>query len=209
MFQPPFWGPAYLYARCAEVDVFILSGTDQHTAKSPNLEGKAQRTGQVHTLLPDGWWNLPVKDSLQPVDDTRLAIDQRWIDKAMRRLDYLFWDQTWQPDRDTVRELLQDGIGNTLGNFNSNLFAWGCEKLNIQTTLLRDYEVAERADNPSDTALLLALGVGATEYVTGGPGLTYLDLDAWDEAGVKVTVQDWTPPPGVEGGASVLSWLYG
>lgn len=204
MFQPPFWGAAYLAARAAEVDLVILSGTDQYTAKSPNVDGGWQYTGQTHTMLKDGVWNLPVGASMLPIDSTPLAINDFWIAKSMKRLRHLYSKSMGDLILGEVEDNLGLGRDLHLGDFNSGLFRWSMGALGIKTPLIRDYEVAQRGTDASDTALQLAIAVGATEYVSGGGGMTYLDMDAWAEAGVKVTRQNWTPPPGIEGGASLL-----
>ena len=204
MFQPPFFGPAYLAARANEVDLFILSGTDQFTRNSPNLEGKPQKTGQVHTLISDGWITLQTTESMKPIDETRILIDQHWIDKTLRRLDYNYRTEHWTKIRPQVEELLILGSYYDLGDFNSLLFEWSLKKLACNTQVTRDKLVTERKENKSDTALALAIAAGATEYVTGAPGYAYLDHDKWEDAGIKVTIQSWKPPTGLNPTLSTL-----
>jgi hypothetical protein len=204
MFQPPFFGPAYLAARANEVDLFILSGTDQFTKHSPNLEGKPQKTGQAHTLINDGWITLQTSDSMKPIDETRTLIDQHWIDKTMRRLDYNYKTEHWKKSRHEVEELLVLGSYYDLGDFNALTFEWALKKLGCNTQVTRDKLVTERQDDKSDTALALAIATGATEYITGAPGYAYLDHEKWNDAGIKVTIQNWEPPVGVNPTISTL-----
>ena len=204
MFQPPFFGATYLAARAAEVDLFILSGTDQFTKHSPDMQGKNQKTGQSHTLVADGWITLQTTTSMKPIDETRTLIDQHWIDKTMRRLDYLYRTPEWKQVRAEVEDLLVLGSYYDLGDFNEHLFEWGLRKLGISTRIARDKYIAQRSENKSDTALELAKAVNATEYVTGAPGFAYLDHEKWAEAGIKVTIQNWTPPEGLNPVSSIL-----
>ena len=197
MFQPPFFPAAYLVARAKEVDLFILSGTDQFTKHSPNMEGKNQKTGQVHTLVADGWITLQTTNSLKPIDETRTLIDQHWIDKTMRRLDYLYRTEHWKQIRTEVEDLLVLGSYYDLGDFNALTFEWSLRKLGCNTKVTRDKDITERATNKSDTALELAKTIGATEYLTGAPSYAYLNHATWKEAGITPTIQNWTAPKGV------------
>ena len=206
MFQPPFFGACYLAARADEVDCVILSGTDQLTAKSPNRDGGWQYTGMVHTLLKDGWWNLPTSGSMLSCDETPLAISEKWVEKAVRRLKHQYGKYLSHSDLRELETLLSREDA-TLGDFNTALFAWSLQRISIDTEITRDYLWAERGTDKSDTALQLAVSIGATEYVAGEMGIRYLDLEEWADHGIKITKQDWKPPVGLDPASSVLNWL--
>lgn len=204
MWQPPFFGAAYLGARVRDADLFILSGTDQFTARCKDFHGVMQRTGQAHTTIADGDLTLPVSGSLLPIDKTGVAIDSKWIAKTMRRMDYLYKTEAWRSNRDEVEWLMNLTKDKGLGVFNSTLCIWALRTLGVQTNITFDYLTASRGESASDTILKLAINSGADEYITGETGKTYLNLEAFAEAGVKVSVQNWTPPSNVNGRASML-----
>jgi hypothetical protein len=207
MFQPPFFGAAYLAARAAEVDLVILSGTDQFTSKSPCRDGGWQYTGMAHTMLKDGWWNLPLGASMLSCDETPVAVDSRWISKSMKRLRHLYSKSLDSNDLGEIEAFLSPDRNLFLGDFNSDLFVWGIRRLGITTPVIRDYMLADRGADKSDTALKLAVACGATDYVAGTMGAAYLDSDAWAAAGVEVSVQHWDAPLGVDGASSVINLI--
>jgi hypothetical protein len=204
MFQPPFFPAAYLVARAKEVDLFILSGTDQFTKHSPDMNNKNQKTGQVHTLVADGWITLQTTISMKPIDETRTLIDQHWINKTMRRLDYLYRTDYWQDIRTEVEQMFVWGSYLDLGDFNAMTFEWALKKLGCNTKVTRDKDLAERMATKSDTALELAKAAGATDYLTGAPSHAYLHKGEWAEAGITTTIQNWTAPEGINPTVSSL-----
>lgn len=67
-----------------------------------------------------------------------------------------------------------------------------------------------------DRVLDICRRLSATTYLSGRTGATYLDADAFAEAGVEIAVQEFTPPrtrplaEGAEKGLSAIdAWMYG
>jgi hypothetical protein len=66
------------------------------------------------------------------------------------------------------------------------------EQLNITTPIVDDSEFVLPAGSPTERLVALCAAAGATSYVTGAAGLTYIDQKCFEQAEIELKVIDYS-----------------
>lgn len=186
--QPEYFPWPGLLAKARSADVFVLLDTVQFDRSSLQHRSKVAGANGVH------WLTIPFVHKFPQRIDEVAFVDDRWRVKhwkslvadygrapgwkaAARHLEAFF----------AVRhERMVDAASASL----HLLFA----AFGVTTRLIRASQLAATGEK---SALVLAVcrELGATTYVSGRTGATYLDQDAFAAANISIEVQKYRPAP--------------
>jgi len=186
--QPTYWARAHVWNRILASDVYIWLDSVKFSRSATKWEDRTI----VETS--DG---RPVVLRL-PLRGSRLAL---WSEAGVQ--------PTWRRHMVTIRhcyvkrpywsmvapaiEAVYEHESETIAEVCWRTFQV-CQRL-----LAPDVHVVRSSDldvhsTKGDLVLDLVKEVGGTEYISGGPGLSYLPLERFRQEGVDVIVQDWKAP---------------
>jgi hypothetical protein len=194
------------------VDEFVLLDEVQYTRRD------WRNRNRIKTAAGTRWLSIPVLTRgryEQRIDATRIA------DPGWRRSHWSAIEQAYRsaPHFASVAAALEplyaalDGV-ELLSEVNFALLRRVCDMLGIDTqvTWSTDYDTA---DDRSRRLLDICLATGATEYVSGPLARDYLDIAAFEAAGIAVAWFDYSgypPYPQLHGpfehGVSAIDLLF-
>jgi WbqC-like protein family len=185
--QPEYFPWLGFVAKARRADVLVLLDHVQFDRSS--LQHRAKVAG------PNGlvWLTIPfVHRFPQRIDEVELA-DDRWRTKHWKTLTACYGRAPGWPTAahalegffGTARARLVDA---TIGSVELTLAAFG-----VTTRRLRSSTLGVPGDR-AELVLAICRALGATTYLSGKTGATYLDGAAFAAAGITVEVMAGTPP---------------
>jgi hypothetical protein len=210
--------PAYLpwlgyFERILMSDVFIVL---DHVDIDRNSKTKFANRNRIRTGEGWQWLTVPVVtkgvESLR-LCDLRLEEDARWQHKHLASIQHAY---AKSPCFDNHIGFLRDLYGSPwdkLAPLCDALLDWLLDTLAIRTRVLRSSQM----DIPGQKDELIrnhCLAVGADTYISGPFGRDYLDLPAFEAAGIEVRFHDYKHPeysqayPGFEPYMSAIDLLF-
>lgn len=169
--QPNFFPYEGVLSKIAACDRFVILAHCQY------------ERGNYHNRfrLNDHWFTMPVSQALEPLV-AKQYIDPRanW-ERIRRRL-----PESFQP----AFSRFDDCVTGSLVETNVTIIRWLCTVLGIGTEIVMDYPTALRA---TDRLVDLCRHYGATTYLSGPSGPQYMDMGAFERAGLRVAVQESKP----------------
>jgi hypothetical protein len=174
------------------VDEFVLLDEVQYTRRDWRNRNQIKIDGAKR------WLTIPVEAKgryHQRIDETRIA-DPSWADDHFKTIAHAY---RRAPHFDEVAALLEDLYVRhrdveLLSEVNAGFMRGVCAYLGIQTPMVWSTERDTR-DEASLRLLDLTLAAGADEYVSGPAARAYLDVAAFERAGVRVSWADYDGYP--------------
>lgn len=189
--QPEFMPWLGFFHKASLADVLVLLDDGQFR------KNYFHNRNRIRT--PQGWSWVTVPIEKAPLDTPMTGIriaganNPRWKDKIENgmRMSYArapFFDETI----DGVCGLFES-TSESLTNLNIALLEWMLPRFSLSPKILRASDFALQS-SASQRILDICLRAGATTYVSGISGSDYLDLPAFDRAGIAVEIQDFHHP---------------
>ncbi|MCC9624264.1 WbqC family protein [Thalassospira sp. MA62] len=189
--------PAYLpwlgyFEKIAKSDLFLYLDTVQFQ------KGSFQNRNKIRTKEGWIWQTVPVQTKGKHFDQTLKDLEinnlQSWQSKHWAAISQNYakapyakeWLGRLEPFYHTQYDRLSDLCWDMLLMFN--------DALGIKTPMQKTSEMPDVDGAKSDLVLNLCLAVNADMYFSGSQGRDYLDEFSFEQAGVKVSYQDFQHP---------------
>lgn len=118
----------------------------------------------------------------------------RWGRKMFLTIKYAYQAAPHFAERADALERILEARWERLSDLNHKLIDFTREALGVRTPVVRSSDLKIRGAK-SDMVLAICREVGADTYLSGaGASRTYLDVGAFERAGVRVVFQDFVPP---------------
>lgn len=161
--QPNFcpWQP--FFQKIQEADVFVILNRCQF--EKNNFQNRFNYNNQ--------WNTMSVNKGLQPI--------------YMKK--YVNHEQDWKKiiEKHPKLSIFSDLINESLSHTNTEIIRRACEILKIRTIIISDYESELRS---TDRLVDICKTLRATKYLSGISGKKYLNVNLFEESGIKVVFQD-------------------
>lgn len=195
IFQPTPFSTMNIFARAAEADAVIILNKAQMTYSMYDGHGNKKITGMKHILVggcqDPAWIPIHVKNRMKPLDETELA-ENDWDKKILSSIKYRYLSSNYFENYiDNIDNLIHSS--NILGKMSLNTFKWVHSELRLHSKIYNDFDLSDMAGTKGNWILDICKNIGATEYLTGAPGLNYLNLSRFEENKINIKIQDWTP----------------
>jgi len=196
IYQPLYWPPLHYFNRMLDVDVFVLLDSAQFTrsARYRNTMTIKGRSGISTMAVP-----IVHTGKRERIMDLRIDNGRPWRRKHYGALRHSYGKtEAWkskegeflkqfyygvEPPQERFQELYEPALDWTV----EMIGGWG------RTAKVRSSELDVEGNNdPSGWMLDICKHFGADEYLCGGGAAEYLDEKAFETAGVRVIIQDWT-----------------
>jgi hypothetical protein len=196
----------------AQVDEFVFLDEVQYTRRDWRNRNRIKVDGQLR------WLTIPVEVKgryHQRIDETRIA-DHAWAGEHLATLVHAYRRAPHFDETAALLEPLYRRHAETdlLSEVNTSFVAAICEHLGISTRLSRSTDYRTGAER-SRRLLDLCVAVGADEYLSGPAARDYLDVAAFEAAGVAVRWADYSGYPeyrqlggAFEHGVSIVDLLF-
>jgi WbqC-like protein family. len=190
--------PAYLpwpgyFHRIMSSDLHIVL---DHVAIDCNSKTKFTNRNRIRTPQGFTWLTIPLRggSSRKYIDAIFTAEESNWRRKQLRTLDQFYAKAPFfRAHRRWLEPLLMaqtDSLLQSIQPISEKL----CAELGIATPCLRASSLGVTSAK-SGLILDLCLAVGATTYLSGPFGRTYLDIGAFAARGIRVLFHDYAPQP--------------
>lgn len=212
--QPNFfpWMGYFDKIRLADVFVF-LDNVDYPRSGSGGMGSWSNRV-KVDVQGKPAWFGCPIdkKTSDGAIVDVKIAADPRWKKKSLKTLQMNY---AKAPNFDQALPVLEDLIAyetSSLSEFNIHAVKTLSDILGLRTRFVRQSELGT---SQSSTALLVEIcqSVECDTYLAGGGAGGYQEDDLFENAGVTLRYQDFTPksygrPDRFIPGLSVIDYIF-
>jgi len=182
----PYPGYFSLIAQCDKWVVFDIPQYIRH--------GWVNRNRILHP--GEGWQYIvvPLKKHGRntPICDVRISDNENWSEKILHQLAHYrkrapFFDDTMAFIKDCL-----SGDQDSLASLNVEILKKSCAHIGIELDTLIASELTIETDQiqgPGDWALVISKHLGASEYINPPGGAHLFDTAAFEEAGIKLTIQ--------------------
>lgn len=178
--------PGYLEkVSAAEVFVFL--------EKVQYLRREYQNRNRIKG--PDGaqWLTVPVKGEYGSViNEMTPDNDSGWQNKHVETLRRFYSKAEYYDELDPFVDLI-NGQYSSLSDLTVPTTRYFIDRFGIDTEIRQQEEFDNLPDDPNFRIIEIGKRLGADIYLSGVAGKNYLDIDAFSEAGIKVTFQEYTP----------------
>lgn len=193
-----------------DVDVFILLDDVQYTKNDWRNRNK------IKTKDGPKWLTVPVRHHFgQLIQDAEIDNTSDWAAYHLRLLQLNY-------ERAEFMELIAGEYREIVSRSKAKIadlaretILWVCRHLEISARIVTSSEIVQPATSADRSARLLELIriVGGNAYLSGPAALSYLDIEAFRSAGVKLEIKsyDYEPYPQLwesfDGAVSILDLL--
>jgi hypothetical protein len=194
------------------VDAFVLLDEVQYTRRDWRNRNQIKVGGKRQ------WLTIPVAvkgQYHQRIDETLIA-EPGWAEKHLRTIQHAYRQAPYYDDVIALLEPLyaEHAATQRLSDVNRAFLEAICGTLGVTTPITWSTDHETREDK-SLRLLDLSLALGADEYVSGPAARDYLDVEAFEREGVRVSWMDYSGyreyPQGdgpFEHGVSVIDLLF-
>lgn len=177
-----------LFEKIAQADMFVLFDAVQYERKG------FQNRNFIKTNAGPLMLSVPVRHTENSrICDVLIDGQHGWARKHLRSIEMAYYKApfyNWYIK--DLREILSTNWTH-LAALNWTLIEWILAQLHLKRKIEhaseRDFQGAK-----SDLVLNMCKQLGATEYIFGQHGREYADVKAFEDAGIKVTFQDYAHP---------------
>ncbi len=182
--QPQYlpWSP--YFKKISEADIFII--LDSVDFQKNGLQNR----NQIKTSQGAHWLTVPVKQHLgQKICEARIQNSSNWRKKHWQTIQQNYSKAPFFSMY--VEELrgIYEHDWTMLGELNVSMLDMFLRWMDIHTQLVSSSKLVATGA-ASDLVLNLCLEVGSTHYLSGVGGKNYIDLEAFDKAGIEVVFRD-------------------
>ncbi|MGE0481335.1 MAG: WbqC family protein [Phycisphaerae bacterium] len=165
-----------------QADEFVLLDDVQFTRRD------WRNRNQIKTPRGREWLTIPVEVKgkfTQAIKDVRIA-DGAWKRQHRATITHNYAKAgSFREQLDLLHELYDERAEPFLSDVNRRFLARLCDVLGIRTRITASMDYA-LSDGKTERLLDLCLKLGATEYLSGPAAQDYLDVAAFERAGVRV-----------------------
>jgi hypothetical protein len=211
--QPAYWPWLGCVDRIARCDVAVLL---DHVALEHNTRTQFTNRNKVRTAAGWTWLTVPVRardaHGAVPIERVEIAEDGRWRRKHLATLRQSYGHARGWAEHAEWLESLYAHAWSTLAPLVEATTRRLLDAFEVGTPLVRSSSMQSRSSK-SQLVLDLCLELGADAYLSGPFGRDYLDLAAFERAGVRVEFHDYAHPiyeqfhPGFHSHLSALDLL--
>jgi WbqC-like protein family len=176
-------------AKWAEADLFIFLDTVQYEKNG------FQNRNKIRTKDGARWLTVPVRAKLgTPIVEVETDAAQAWAQRHFRAIELAYARAPGWKVREPELRALYGRAWPRLSPLAVASATWLAEAVGIRTPARLASELAVTADDPTERLVRLCRAVGATTYLAGRDGATYMDLARFAAAGIEVRTQAYTHP---------------
>ncbi|MFH1995734.1 MAG: WbqC family protein [Candidatus Omnitrophota bacterium] len=186
--QPQYFPWIGYFDKIDRSDVFVLLDD------VPFKKNEWQNRNKIRTK--DGWqWiTVPVfHDFGQKIRDVALDNQARWKRKHLSAIELNY---SRAPFYDKYRGVLRDMFARewrTLSDINAHIVRVISEQLGIDTRIIVSSEINAPGEK-TEHLINICSSIKADRYLSGRDGPKYMDLQAFERAGIGVEIQDFQHP---------------
>lgn len=187
--QPQYLPWLGYFDKIDRADIFVLLDIVQYK------KNEWQNRNRIKTATGPQWLTVPVLYRYpQRISDVVINNRERWEHKHRHTLltnyakapywDYLlpFWQEIWAVPWDKLAPL------------NITVVRLLCELLGITTPIVVASELGPLPDDPDERLIAITKLLGAHTYLAGAGGHNYMNLNAYENAGIRVIFQEFHHP---------------
>jgi len=169
--QPNYFPAGSFWDRLRRADRFVILAQCQY------------ERGNYHNrfALGGSWYTMPVSQRLEPLVAKRYNDHAANWERIRRRLPVAYQRAFARFDGCCTESLVETNVA---------VIRRLCAILGIGTEIVMDYPTDLRA---TDRLVDLCKHYGADTYLSGPSGPKYMDMDAFERAGIRVEVQETRP----------------
>lgn len=207
--QPQYIPWLGYFGKMMLADAFVLLDTVQYV-KNEWINRNRLRT-------PQGWqWlTVPVEYRFpQTILETHINHRVAWQRKHGKTLQQLYGKAPFFSDYSGYFEDLYEKSWDSLTTLNVEIIGYLMKRLGISIPVYRAAEMDILDRNPTGRLIEICRQLGATTYLSGAVGRDYLEIEQFEQAGLRLRFQAFQPPvyeqvfPGFEAGLSVVDLLF-
>lgn len=140
------------------------------------------------------WLTVPVvHDFGQPINEVRTNPQIPWQQKHWNALRFNYSRAAYFDVYGPALENILSRDWNNLCELNMTLTRWVAEALGVETPIVYSSDLAVEGDR-TDLLVRICQALEADGYLSGPGGKRYMDLAAFEAAGIDVLWQQFTPP---------------
>lgn len=185
-----------VFQKLFQSDVFVFQDDVQY------VKQEFQNRNRIRTADGWRWLTLPVKYSSTATIAQVFPADTTWKDKHARTVGAHYAKSTYLGRLDLLWEIAEkhkadslSTIGFKTGNHLAQIINPEAYT-NVQIILESDLKLtAKETSTPTKRLIALCKRLGCDRYISGSGGKSYLDISAWEKAGIELVWQDFTLKP--------------
>jgi hypothetical protein len=198
--QPVIFPKLHYINRYYQSDVLILLNHVQATPRSTDEHGNRQITGQTHMHVggcqEPAWLPIPIKSKRSLIADAKLG-DGDWRNSIKKQLDFRYQHAPHWNHR--IRSEIYWTIDESefLDQLAWRSIEWCLAEMHIYTKIIvadSDLIANTSTFNKDERLLELCKAAGCSNMILGRPNYNYLNIDAWNNANITLTIQEWSCP---------------
>jgi hypothetical protein len=188
--QQPHYLPWLGYlAKWATADLFIFLDTVQFEKQG------WQNRNRIKTPEGPRWLTVPVRARLgMNVAEVEIDTRQAWARRHLHAIEHAYARAACFPRYAGALREFYDRAWTRLAPLAVASAGWLAAAVGIATPTRLASELSVAATDPTARLIALCRSVGATVYLAGRDGASYMDLAQFQAAGIEVCVQEYTHP---------------
>jgi hypothetical protein len=206
--QPQYLPWLGFFDKMDRADLFVLLDTVQYK------KNEWQNRNRIRTAAGWQWLTVPVHFRF-PMTLREVAIDESGVWRRKHR-EALRLHYARAPHRGALLSRLDDLLQEPaagLADLNTRLVKLMAEILGVRTPVILASSLEALPDGADARLIALCRRLGCSTYLAGDGGRSYMDLEAFDRAGIRVESQRFRHPvypqshPGFEPNLSAVDFL--
>jgi hypothetical protein len=190
--QPNYIPWIGFFNKVSMADTYVLLDSVQY-----EKDGYTNRNKIRQPDSPAGWtWlTVPVKkgSSNLLIKDVEIDNNQPWRETSLRTIKRVYKNSPYLNDYLPFIDSIYKQEWHSLCELNEYIIRQVLGTLDVKPQIVRSSEL-NISSKKSDLNLDICKAVGATEYISGVSGKDYLEMDRFNESGIKVTFHDFKHP---------------
>jgi len=187
--QPQFLPWLGYLNKINSADVFVFLDNVQFK------KNEFQNRNRIRVGSEASWITVPVSFKFgDTIRQVRIAGDPRWRRKLLLTLEHNYGRAQYFPGFSQELTEILNGSWENLSEFNQATVEWLMKCFEIRTKVLVCSNLPDFNPEPTGRLIDICRHVGADTYLSGAGGRDYLDVKAFESAGIGLEFQEYLHP---------------
>ena len=187
--QPQYLPWLGYFDKIDRADVFVLLDNVQFK------KNEWQNRNRIKTAAGPQWLTVPVTYKFpQRINEVVINNRDRWQHKQRQAIISNYRKASYWDDFAPILEEIFTPVWESLAPLNIFVVKRLAEILGIATPLYVASELPAFPENPDERLIAITKHFGADTYLAGSGGRDYMDLDQYEQSGIKVLFQEYHHP---------------
>lgn len=187
--QPNYLPYLGFFEKAFNSDIFVLYDTTQFK------KNDWQNRNKICSSSGWQWISMPIIHNFgQKINEVKIKDPEKNLLKNWRSIKVIYSRAPFFKEYSTVYEEIYNSKIDLVADLNIKIILAAAKQLGLKTKFIRNSDLPPIISSSTQALIDINKNVMADTYIAGAEAINYLDMDLWNNSGLKIIFQKYSHP---------------